>query len=279
MATKINPKFKDELKKYGAVNMSACYNCGTCTAVCSLSSTEESFPREMIRLSALGIENEIKSSLKPWECYYCGECTNSCPQTANPGELMMSLRRWLTSKYDWTGLSSLLYRSFPATIAALILVLAGTLFFACSRDFNLEEMLHYGHRFEIIAISTVFLVIFVPNLLRMWYFTIVKPKVRTPLKRYFSTSGELFVHMFTQKRYKDCEENTHFRWFEHMILVFAYLSLLFTTVFLNWFATYNLFFIILGYVESLLIFAITFDFVGSRIKKSRTLNKFSQPSD
>ncbi len=64
MATKINPKFKDELKKYGAVNMSACYNCGTCTAVCSLSSTEESFPpREMIRLSALGIENEIKSSL------------------------------------------------------------------------------------------------------------------------------------------------------------------------------------------------------------------------
>ncbi len=76
---------------------------------------------------------------------------------------MMSLRRWLTSKYDWTGLSSLLYRSFPATIAALILVLAGTLFFACSRDFNLEEMLHYGHRFEIIAISTVFLVIFVPQ--------------------------------------------------------------------------------------------------------------------
>jgi heterodisulfide reductase subunit C len=46
MATKINPKFSNELKKYGAVNMNACYNCGTCTAVCSLSTTDDSFPRE-----------------------------------------------------------------------------------------------------------------------------------------------------------------------------------------------------------------------------------------
>ena len=97
MATKINPKFSKELKKYGTVNMNACYNCGTCTAVCSLSTTDDSFPREMARLSALGLEDEIKTSLKPWECYYCGECTTNCPQTANPGELMMSLRRYLTS--------------------------------------------------------------------------------------------------------------------------------------------------------------------------------------
>ena len=102
MATKINPTFSEELKKYGAVNLNACYNCGTCTAICSLSTNEESFPREMVRNSVLGLEDEIKSSLKPWDCYYCGECTTNCPQDANPGELMMSLRRWLTAKYDWT---------------------------------------------------------------------------------------------------------------------------------------------------------------------------------
>ncbi len=56
MASKINPAFQDKLKKYGAVNFNACYNCGTCTAVCSLSTPEESFPREMVRLSSLGLE-------------------------------------------------------------------------------------------------------------------------------------------------------------------------------------------------------------------------------
>ncbi|HPD85893.1 MAG TPA: 4Fe-4S dicluster domain-containing protein [Proteiniphilum sp.] len=279
MASKINPRFAEELKKYGSVNFNACYNCGNCTAVCSLSTPDQSFPREMVRLSALGLEDELKQSLKPWECYYCGECTAQCPQTANPGELMISLRRWLTAKYDWTGLSGLLYRSLPFTIMALLLVAAGVFFFARSTGFDAERLIHAGHLFEMMAIATVFLVIFVPNLLRMWYFTIVKQKVKVPLKSYFTALTELFVNMFTQKRAKDCDEEDNFRWLEHMVLVFAYLSLLFTTVFLNWFGTEHLFVILLGYLESLLVFVITIHFVSGRIKKNKSLNKFSQPSD
>ena len=48
---KINPAFGKELNKYGAVNFNACYNCGNCTAVCSLSTEDDSFPREMVRLN------------------------------------------------------------------------------------------------------------------------------------------------------------------------------------------------------------------------------------
>ena len=279
MASKINPHFSEELKRYGSVNFNACYNCGNCTAVCSLSTPEVSFPREMVRLSALGLEEELKQSLKPWECYYCGECTTQCPQTANPGELMMSLRRWLTAKYDWTGLSGLLYRSLTLTIVALLLVAAGVFFFARSTGFDAATLLHWGHLFEMMAIATVFLVIFVPNLLRMWYFSIVKNGVKAPLKSYITALSELFVQMFTQKRAKDCDEEDNFRWLEHLVLVFAYLSLLFTTVFLNWFGTESLFIIVLGYLESFLIFVITIHFVSGRIKKNKALNKFSQPSD
>jgi len=112
--------------------MNACYNCGTCTAVCSLSTTDDSFPREMFDTVHWGSKTKSNRRLKPWECYYCGECTANCPQTANPGELMMSLRRWLTAQYDWTGLSGLLYRSLSFTIAALLLVFAGVLLFANS---------------------------------------------------------------------------------------------------------------------------------------------------
>jgi len=232
----------------------------------------------MVRLSVLGLEDDLKSSLKPWLCYYCGECTTHCPQTANPGELMMSLRRWLTSQYDWTGLSGLLYKSLPLSIIAFVLTAIGVIAFAAYESFNLETIIHFGHYFEMIAIGAVFTFILLPNIIRMWWFVILKPKIQVSFSTYVKSIGELMVHMFTQKRSLGCDDN-QVRWFEHLILVFGYLALLFTTVFLDWFSAQNLFIIILGYVESVVIFVVTFDFMSSRIKKNKEVNKFSQPSD
>jgi hypothetical protein len=191
---------------------------------------------------------------------------------------MMSLRRWLTSKYDWTGLSGLLYKSLPLSLAAFVLAFAGVIAFAFSVGFELEKMVHFGHYFEMIAIGTVGVVILLPNVARMWWYTILKPKINVPFINYFKASADLFVHMFTQKRALGCDDN-QFRWFEHFILVLAYLSLLFTTVFLDWFSSTNMFIIVLGYVESVIIFIVTVDFVSSRVKKDKAVSKNSQPSD
>ncbi len=274
----INPEFGKELNKYGAFDFNACYNCGNCTAVCSLSTEEDSFPREMVRFSVLGMEDEIKSSLKPWLCYYCGECSTHCPQEANPGELMMSLRRWLTSEYDWTKLSGFLYRSLPLTIVAFILTAIGILVYSISENFDLEKIMDAGHTFEVLAIATVFGLVLLPNLARMWWFIVLKPKVKVPIKKYFTSSWELLVHMFTQKRALGCDDNK-LRWFEHFILVLGYLGLLFTTVFLDWFSSTSMFVIVLGYVMSITIFVVTIDFMSGRLKKNKEINKNSQPSD
>ena len=275
---RVNPEFATEILKYGAADFQACFNCGNCTAVCSLSTEDNSFPREMIRYSTLGLEDEIKASLKPWLCYYCGECTTQCPRQASPGELMMSLRRWLTSKYDWTGLSGLMYKSLPLSLAAFLLAFVGVIAFAFSVGFELTKMIEMGHYFEMIAIGTVGVVILLPNIIRMWWLTILKPKTKVPVMNYLKASVDLFVHMFTQKRALSCDDN-QFRWFEHFILVLAYLSLLFTTVFLDWFAATSIFIIVLGYVESVIIFVVTVDFVSSRVKKNKAVSKNSQPSD
>ena len=275
---RINPEFTDELKKYGAFDANACYNCGNCTAVCTLSDEENSFPRKMVRYSVLGLEGEIQASLDPWLCYYCGECSTTCPREANPGELMMSLRRWLISKYDWTGLSGLLYKSAAATITAFAVLAIAVVWFAAYEKFNLETILHYGHYFEMLAISAVFLLILLPNILRMWWLTIGKQNTKVPASAYFKAVGELIVHMFTQKRTLGCDDNQT-RWFEHFILVIGYLLLLFTTVFLDWFSSQNIFIIVLGYVESAVIFVVTFDFVRRRIQKDAEISKHSHPSD
>lgn len=276
--SRLNPDFSTKLKKYGAFDTSLCYNCGNCTAICSLSDKKNSFPRMMVRASVIGMEDKITSSLDPWMCYYCGECSTSCPRQANPGELMMSLRRWLSAKYDWTGLSGLLYRSLPISLFAFLLTAVAVIFYSFKLNFNVETIMHIGHQFEMFAIITVFAIIILPNVFRMWWSVIIKPKVKVPLKAYFKGAGDLFVHMFTQKRTLGCDDSQA-RWFMHMVLVFGYLALLFTTVVLDWFGTENVFIIILGYVESIVIFAITFIFMAGRIKRNKELNKFSQPSD
>jgi quinone-modifying oxidoreductase subunit QmoC len=274
----VNPQFGKELKKFGAFDFNACYNCGNCTAVCSLSTQEDSFPREMIRFSVLGLEDEIRSSLKPWLCYYCGECSTHCPQEANPGELMMSLRRWLTSEYDWTKLSGLLYRSLPLTVIAFIITAIGVLGYSISENFDLKTIMHLGHNFEMVAIAAVFGLILLPNIIHMWWLIILKPKIKIPFTRYIKAFGELLLHMFTQKRALGCDDN-QFRWFEHFILVIGYLGLLLTTVVLDWFSSENIFIIAFGYMLSLVVFVVTIDFVSGRIKKNKELSKFSQPSD
>jgi len=275
---RINPKFTGKLKDFGAFDLNACYNCGNCTAVCSLSDEENSFPRKMVRLSVLGLEDEIQTSLDPWLCYYCGECSTTCPREAEPGELMMSLRRWLTSKYDWTGLSGLFYKSLPATIIAFVLLTIGVIWFAASLQFTPDKLLHTGHYFEMIAIAAVFVIVLIPDVIRMWWKTLYREKIKVPLSAYFKAVGELIIHMFTQKRTLGCDDSKT-RWLEHLILVIGYLTLLFTTVFLDWFGTQNKFIIALGYIESLIIFSVTAIFVWDRIRKKQEISKHTHSTD
>jgi ferredoxin len=274
-------EFGKKLKKYGAVDFNACYNCGTCTAVCSLSSENDSFPREMVRFSVLGFSEEIKGSLKPWLCYYCGECSAYCPQQAQPGELMMSLRRYLINRYDWTGLSGLFYRNLAAYIIAFLFVIAGLLGLFFSGLWDQNEWMHYGHLFEITAIAGVSTVILLPNIMRMWYSTVWKRTKTLHIKAYLLAIPELLVHMFTQKRTLSCNNEIENKiwWLEHFIVMIGYVGLLFTTIVLDWFTATNILIIVLGYILSAVVFVVSFDFVIRRLRKNTEKSSFSHPSD
>lgn len=191
---------------------------------------------------------------------------------------MMSLRRWLIASYDWTGISGLLFRSLTATVVALTIVAVAVIVFAITMGFDTLTIMRYGHYFEIGAVTGVFAFILLPNLMRMWYFTIIRPGYKISVRNYAMSLKELFIHMFTQKRSLGCDNNQK-RWFEHFILVIGYLTLLFTTVFLDWFGTESTAIIITGYVVSAIIFIVTADFVSGRIKKNKEISKHSRPSD
>ena len=304
--SKINPGFASELKEFGARNFNACYNCGNCTAVCSLSDADNSFPRKMIRYSVLGLEDKIQASVDPWLCYYCGECSETCPKDANPGELMMSLRRYLTSKYDWTGLAGKLYTSKVWEFGTIIVLAAVILL--------LFVFYHGPMTTELTADGGVKLNTFAPwkqveigdwimagllsfflltNIFNMYLKMIWKDKtLKVPIKLYFKEFWKVILHFFTQLQFSKCDSletkksfNISTYWVVHLLLMTSYvLMLVMIVVFLGWFQTDNIYAWwhpqrILGYYATFGLTVGVVYFFYERLKKSNEKSKHSHITD
>jgi ferredoxin len=235
MAIRANPKLIDELEPYGAEDVVKCYHCGNCSAVCPFSEAPYVFPRKPMRYLQMGLEEKLKSDLDPWLCYYCGECSDQCPREAEPGETMMSLRRWLTSRYDWTGISRLFYKSARFEVGAVFLVAFLTIIGFLSYGFSQGSISSYDgsnaflpssfiHRFDW-TLAIVLLTFLLSNAARMWWFTMGRDKtLRVSLGTYVSKAYLLVVHFFTQKRYSQCERKSP--WLLHLALMLSYVTML-----------------------------------------------------
>jgi quinone-modifying oxidoreductase, subunit QmoC len=240
MAIRANPKLIDELEVYGAQDVSKCYHCGNCSATCPFSKEPFILPRRSMRYLQMGLETKLEGTLEPWLCYYCGECSDECPRDAEPGETMMSLRRWLTSRYDFTGISRLFYRSWRFELAAVLIVAlltgigfmlfgmsVGNIHFYNGPDAFLPS--HYIHRFDW-TLAIVLLIFLGTNCVRMWWFTVGRDKdVRVPLTSYVKRLYDLPVHFMTQMRYAKCERKRP--WVVHLILMLSYLTMLILIMF------------------------------------------------
>ena len=234
MATAIKPGLVDELQAYGADDVNKCYNCGNCSAVCVHSEAPFVLPRRTMHALQLGLEGKLRGSLEPWLCYYCGECSEQCPKGAEPGETMMSLRRWLTSAYDFSGISRLFYRSwrwevFFVVLAAILTGIGFTAFGLSQGSIN-----HYDgvnaflpsamiHRFDW-TMAAVLVVLLGINVIRMWRFVMRGDGVRASLGSYLAALYTLPLHFFTQLKYRQCERKRP--WAVHLALMLSYLTML-----------------------------------------------------
>jgi heterodisulfide reductase subunit C2 len=94
----VNPEFTKKLKLAGKDVGAECFNCGTCAAICPLISGH--FPRKMIRYAQIGAEERILEHAKElWQCLHCGLCTQTCPRGANPGEVILALKRHVVANW------------------------------------------------------------------------------------------------------------------------------------------------------------------------------------
>jgi ferredoxin len=243
MAVRINPNLIDDLERYGAEDVSKCFHCGNCAAACSFSKAPFVFPRKTMRYLQMGLEKHLRSAAEPWLCYYCGACTMQCPRGADPGETMMSMRRWLTSQYDFTGISKLFYRSWKLQllITLLLALLTGAGLAAYGRVWGGGDLAIYDgphaflsahaiHAMDWVMGGTLFTLLMI-NCLRMWYFLMQGRYARSmSAGAYLRSFFLLPQHYLTQKRYRQCDNNKG-PWLMHWMIMAGYTTMLVLIVF------------------------------------------------
>lgn len=312
MSSEVNPELLLNLKQFGVEDAATCFNCGNCTAVCSLSSEATPFPRKVIRYLQLGLKDKLVASPEPWLCYYCGDCSETCPRQANPGEVMMGLRRYLTSMYDWTGISRLFYTSkvFEVTAILLVAALVGLGFY-----FFHGPMLTDRVALNVFAPNTTIEILDLIMLAVLSFFLLTnayrlfkaimgdpdqypalsfaeKQQVQNRLLRgvpiaiYIREAKEFILQFFTQKKFAACgTRSQNIQWINHLLIMTGY-SIVFALVVIGirWFQRDEIYPLwhpirVLGYYATFAILYGTTIAIWGRIKKSKAVYEHSHSSD
>src|SRR6266508_4816758 len=101
MATPIQPDldWKGRIIGLDAPDLSVCYQCGTCTAVCPVSTAADPFPRKEMAWVQWGLKERALGNASIWLCHQCGTCNTYCPRDAKPSNVMAALRDYSITHY------------------------------------------------------------------------------------------------------------------------------------------------------------------------------------
>ncbi|MBI4677211.1 MAG: 4Fe-4S dicluster domain-containing protein [Elusimicrobia bacterium] len=299
MKTISDPTLLSEVRRYGRFDVDACYNCGSCAAVCDLAEDSALFPRKCMRYVQMGLREPLLRSLDPWLCYYCGDCAQTCPRQTEPGESMMTLRRWLTAQYDWTGISSRLYTSVAwqlgalAAAAALVAGLLQALVFHWDAPLTHVALNTFAparavHTFDL-TVATLLTALLGTYVLRMFWLTVYRGgTAQVPLASFIEEAQILVLHGATQKQFLECAEPGRWfesRWIKHFLLVSGYaIMFALVVVFLEWFQTDTVHPFwhpqrLLGYYAAAVLVVFLSEALWGRIMKKEQMHKFTDLSD
>ena len=251
MTSRVDSNLLYDFQDYGALHAEKCINCGNCTAICSLTSEDDRFPRQIIRMVQLGLREELLGSKEIWMCFNCGQCSETCPQQAEPANLMAAARCYAVSHYAPFKLG-ILFCKHPVIGAILTVFL--TLFFGLfmysesevmasdslklfgfiSRDFIHNAGLVVMVLLAIVSVITIYNMIAHISKANNITSKIMRKNIKTKGLKAFWES--VFVQALAQKRYRqECETRQDYKtwilskWFVHAATMWGFLGLLLAT--------------------------------------------------
>ncbi len=120
-------KFIDDVLQGSGEDMKKCFQCATCSSVCSLSTEERPFPRKQMLEAQWGLGTQLMGDPAIWLCHNCGDCTTRCPRGSHPAEVIGAIRAAVIKRLAFPRFMGSLVAS-PA-IGPLMLVLSAIVLF------------------------------------------------------------------------------------------------------------------------------------------------------
>jgi ferredoxin len=292
-----DPTLWGEIRRYGKFDASGCYQCGSCTLSCDLVDGSVSFPRKSIRYGMLGLRGPLLESLEPWVCHDCGDCSVACPRQAEPRTSMMTLRRFLTAQYDWTGISTKVLSSRAwylgslvggaAFVFLLILVyhlwrLDLSLQYLATTPFGMEHMFPLMTYYTL-TVMLVPLLLVLSRILRIWRLAMRASAVPIRVSDYFTEAWTYAYHSVTHTLLRKCPNRG--RWLGHWLLALGTVMMLTIKTFaLRWFQTDNIYPLYhpqrwLGYLAAAFIIYGVADILYYRLRTRKEPDKETRVED
>jgi len=293
-----DPTLLADIRRYGKFDTSGCYQCGSCTLSCELVGNHVTFPRRTLRYALLGLSSPLVAGLEPWVCQDCGDCSLLCPRQAEPRISMMTVRRFLTAQYDWTGLAGKILQSRTwhlvslgaAAGLTLVLIVLYHLWYVelgfgdfVGTEMPLDHMFPTMTYYTLVVILLPFLILF-SHAARMWWFTMRQngPE-KIPLSAYVVEAWTYVYRSAAQPLMRKCPDSG--RWLGHWLLALGTALMLIIKVFaLSWFQTAEFYPLYhpqrwLGYLAAAFIIYGIGDILVGRVRAKKEFYKETRLED
>lgn len=145
-------KFLERVEKISGQKVSACYQCGKCSAGCPVCQEMDLAPNQIIRMLQLGMKDKVIKNRTIWLCASCQTCSIRCPQMIDLAKVMETLRIISQKEvYEFSKDWRLLFRNFWDRVKVSMVYIfqmdVGSNL-QCFNKIFLESVHYYGRMFE-----------------------------------------------------------------------------------------------------------------------------------
>jgi len=237
-----NAAFIHEVRAMGGDSLKKCYQCATCSSVCSLSLKSNPFPRKEMFLAGWGQTEKLIQDPNVWLCHQCNDCSTYCPRGARPGDVLAAIRSYAYKYFSFPafmGMALASKKALPLLLLVPIVILLGCIalfaphtpdggyVFLQSGTIDFNNFLPHSSVDALFVLGNIMIFLFAAIGFRRFWKGLHRPGMQYKqsfIPSLIATLTETLAH----RKFRDCEAN-HARMIGHFLLLYGFIGAMITT--------------------------------------------------